>query len=178
MGMGNPLSPGTYYVGVINSGGTAPMTYTIASRGIGTNFSIPILDLPFTRAACPATVCPCARRLITKSPCRPISGTGNSAWPRPAAKPCSCCKRITCPTSLPAGSSPTLVNGGRALQKAGNEQYLLLPPAGQSVIPGGTYYVAVGQRRHESAFQLLWLELVRLHAHELRAAGLHQPWAM
>ena len=29
------------------------------------------------------------------------------------------------------------------MQKAGNEQYLLLPANGQSIIPAGTYYIAV-----------------------------------
>ncbi|MBU6411161.1 MAG: hypothetical protein KGR98_12310, partial [Verrucomicrobia bacterium] len=48
MGMGNPLQPGTYYAGVLNSGGSAPMSYTLVSRGIGTNMTIPIIPLTFT----------------------------------------------------------------------------------------------------------------------------------
>jgi hypothetical protein len=36
MGMGQPLEPGTYYIGVINSTGTNTMSYTL-SRGIGGN---------------------------------------------------------------------------------------------------------------------------------------------
>src|ERR1035437_10732041 len=33
--------------------------------------------------------------------------------------------------------------GGRKMQKAGNEQYLLMPYSGQSNIVAGTYYLAV-----------------------------------
>ena len=48
MGMGNPLQPGTYYVGVISSTGVNPISYTLVSRDIGTNMTIPIISLPFT----------------------------------------------------------------------------------------------------------------------------------
>ncbi len=48
MGMGNPLQPGTYYVGVISTTGVNPFSYTLSSRLVGTNLSIPILSLPFT----------------------------------------------------------------------------------------------------------------------------------
>ena len=39
MGMGNPLQAGTYYVGVVNTSGSTPMSYSLSSRGIGTNFT-------------------------------------------------------------------------------------------------------------------------------------------
>ena len=36
MGMGNPLEPGTYYIGVTGNGSdTVPLSYTLVSRGIG-----------------------------------------------------------------------------------------------------------------------------------------------
>ncbi len=47
LGMGNPLEPGLYYIGVIAGSGAAPLSYTLASRGIGTNLSIPIVNIPF-----------------------------------------------------------------------------------------------------------------------------------
>src|SRR5881394_1688637 len=43
MGMGNPLEPGNYYIGVLNGNGSGylnPMSYTLASRGIGVGFPI------------------------------------------------------------------------------------------------------------------------------------------
>src|SRR5204863_7143820 len=49
MGMGRPLEAGTYYVGVINSGSsTNSMAYTVLSRGIGTNFTIPVTQIAFS----------------------------------------------------------------------------------------------------------------------------------
>ena len=49
--MGNPLEPGTYYVGVRggqNPTDPNPISYTLVSRGIGTNYSIGFHDLAFT----------------------------------------------------------------------------------------------------------------------------------
>src|SRR5271156_3966299 len=38
-GMGNPLSPGTYYIGVYDYTGATPLSYTILSHGIGGGYS-------------------------------------------------------------------------------------------------------------------------------------------
>src|SRR4029077_5712812 len=48
MGMGNPLQPGNYYIGVVTTTGNTPINYTLTSRGIGTNMSIPVTSMPFT----------------------------------------------------------------------------------------------------------------------------------
>jgi len=48
MGLGLPLEPGTYYVGVTNANGTsAPMSYTLLSRGIGAGQSLPVTTVDF-----------------------------------------------------------------------------------------------------------------------------------
>ena len=48
MGMGRPLEPGTYYVGIKNNNSpSTTMNYTLRSRGIGAAYTIPIVDLPF-----------------------------------------------------------------------------------------------------------------------------------
>ena len=47
LSMGRPLEPGTYYVGVKDNNGTAPMSYTLQSRGIGTGLQIPVAPLAF-----------------------------------------------------------------------------------------------------------------------------------
>src|ERR1035441_7310018 len=41
------------------------------------------------------------------------------------------------------GYAPTYLYGGRKMQKAGNEQYLLMPSSGQSNLVAGTDYLAV-----------------------------------
>src|SRR5262249_30915215 len=46
-GIGNPLEPGTYYIGIMDPYYTS--SYTLQSRGIGvTNYTIRVQDLPFT----------------------------------------------------------------------------------------------------------------------------------
>ncbi len=141
MGMGNPLEPGLYYVGVINSGGSAPMTYTLVSRGIGTNFSIPILDLPYVGSVSSngLPVAEAAYYRVTVPPGQRnwklrLTPTGGEAM--------LMLQKDFLPNVAASDSSPATVAGGRELQKAGNEQYLLFPPAGQATIPGGTYYLA------------------------------------
>ncbi|MGC3957429.1 MAG: hypothetical protein QM813_05550 [Verrucomicrobiota bacterium] len=142
MGMGNPLSSGTYYIGVINSGSTAPMSYTLASRGIGTNFSIPILDLPFTGSVS-SNGLPVREAAYYKVTVPPNQRNWKLRLAPTSGEAMLMLQKDYLPNVAAGGSSPTTVNGGRAMQKAGNEQYLLLPNAGQAVIPGGTYYVAV-----------------------------------
>src|SRR5207249_112959 len=51
MGMGNPLEPGTYFVGVFVAQNAAAATYTVSSTGIGAGFLIPVVDLNFIGGA-------------------------------------------------------------------------------------------------------------------------------
>ena len=53
MGMGRPLAPGSYIVGVQNDTqvAAADATYTIESRGIGSSYLIPVTDLDFFSGA-------------------------------------------------------------------------------------------------------------------------------
>src|SRR5439155_20099606 len=52
-------------------------------------------------------------------------------------------QKAALPSVAAGGSPPTSLSGGRKMQKAGNEQYLLLPTAPQSSIVAGTYYLLV-----------------------------------
>ena len=148
MGMGNPLEPGDYYVGVLNGNATQsdpPMSYTLVSRGIGTNLSIPVNDLLFTngmatnlvlnarevayyRLTVPTNVPSWKMRLTT------VSGESLLMIQKDAL-----------PNVVAGQPNVTAFNlyGGRKMQKAGNEQYLELPLDGVSNIVSGTYYLAV-----------------------------------
>ena len=155
MGMGNPLQPGTYYVGVYDGYGGYADSYTLESRGIGiTNYSIPVLPLNWTNGVVTNTLAPREAAyyslvIPTNSPSwhvllAPTSGdaillaqkdylpnveavTGGS-YGGSAAYPAE------------YGLDPS---GGIKMQKVGNEHYLLLPENGQSSIPAGTYYLGV-----------------------------------
>ena len=143
MGMGNPLQAGTYYVGVISTTGANPISYTLLSRGIGTNFTIPIVNLPFTNgvvtnlalngreAAYYSIVVP------TNLPSWRLELGTNSG------ESLLMLQKDALPNVGAGGQAPTSLAGGRKMQKAGNEQYLLMPFSGQSNIVAGTYYLAV-----------------------------------
>ncbi len=47
LGMGEPLEPGIYFVGVYNESSDHPTSFRILSRGIGDGMSLPVTDLPF-----------------------------------------------------------------------------------------------------------------------------------
>lgn len=142
-GLGHPLEAGTYYVGVLNSGDTAT-SYTLSSLGVGAGFSKPVQDLPFQNG------------VVTGD----NLGAGDVAYYRvdvPAGTP-SWKVKLT-PTRgdvclvvqqgvLPNvdggwGSGVTERTGGKVMQKSGNEHLTLLPPAGETSLVAGTYYLAV-----------------------------------
>ena len=137
MGMGNPLQPGTYYVGVISSTGVNPINYTLVSRGIGTNMSIPIVNLPFTNGVVTTNLA--AREVAYYSIVVP---TNLPTWRLELATNSGESLLMLQKDALPnvaAGSyAPTYLYGGRKMQKPGNEQYLLMPYSNQSNIVAGT----------------------------------------
>ena len=143
MGMGNPLQAGTYYVGVMSSTGTTPFSYTLVSRGIGTNMTIPIVSLPFTNGVI-TNLTLNGREAAYYSVVVP---TNVPSWKVRLANLSGETDLSVQESALPnvdaGGSAPTYLYGGRKMQKAGNEQYVLLPASGQSNIVAGTYYLTV-----------------------------------
>src|SRR5262249_13926775 len=145
MGIGNPLEPGDYIIGVASGGGAGganPMSYTLASRGIGTGFTIPITPLAFVGTNIinnlqPRSVAYFQVDVPTNTPNWKISlstNTGDSLL---------VLQRGIIPNVTAASSAPTSLSGGRVVKKAGDEFYRLLPDANQSNILAGTYYLAV-----------------------------------
>jgi hypothetical protein len=141
MGMGQPLEPGTYYAGVFNSTPSNTLSYSILSRGIGPGLSLPVVDLAFTggsatnlnlgvreaayyRVNVPANVRGWKVRLTT------LSGEALLLSLKDAVP------------NVDVGRS-TVTLAGKAMQKAGNEHFVLLPQSTQTNFPGGTYYLAV-----------------------------------
>ncbi len=145
VGMGNPLEPGLYYVGVINYSGTAPMSYTIASRGIGTNQIIPLVDLPFNGVVTNTGLL--AREAAYY---RVVVPSNSPNWKLRLAPTDGDALLIVQKDFLPnVGAAYYYTTyqlaGGKVMRKPGNEHYLGLPPTGTlgTNIPAGTYYVAV-----------------------------------
>ncbi len=151
MGMGNPLEPGTYIVGVINSStsDTNVMRYTLVSRGIGSGLSIPVAPLAFTNGVAAINNLP-AREVAYFSIVVP---TNVPSWQVRLATNSGESSLILQKDSLPNidanGYPPYVVYGGREMQKFGHEHYLMLPPLGESNIVAGTYYAAVVSEGHD-----------------------------
>ena len=143
-GLGNPLAPGTYYVGILNAtADPAPMSYTLSSRGIGAGYSIPVNLLDYTNGS--AT--------ISNLPLREVAyfqvtiGTNCDSWKMHLATNSGEALLLVQKDALPnvaaAQSSPLTLNGGRMVQKAGDEEYVLFPAGTNASLPPGTYYLAV-----------------------------------
>jgi hypothetical protein len=145
MGMGRPMEPGTYYVGVNNNSGSGPLNYTVASRGIGVDYAIPVVDLPFdggtaTHPGLPPREAAYYRVVVpSNAPSWKVRMTALSGESMLVAL------HNSAPSVDSIASSGSVTNG-RGMQKLGNEQLLTLPySAGTNIYVSnpGTNYLAV-----------------------------------
>jgi hypothetical protein len=154
-GTSNSLVAGIYYVGVISSSGTSPFSYTLVSRGIGTNMTIPIVSLPFTNGVTTNLMLN-AREAAYYSVVVP---TNVPSWKVRLSNLSGETDLSVQENALPnvdaGGNASTSLDGGRKMQKAGNEQYVLLPAAGQSNIVAGTYYLLVASEGMNPSYPYL-----------------------
>ena len=143
MGMGNPLEPGTYYIGVASGSGGDPMSYQIVSRGIGTNLAISIQNLAFTNGVVSSNGLPAREAAYY----RVVVPTNVPSWEiglvATAGETLLALEKDTLPTAWAGQNYSSWLVGGRKLEKAGDEHYLLLPQSGQTNLLAGTYYLAV-----------------------------------
>ncbi len=142
MGMGRPLEPGRYYVGVLGSG-LGPVNCTLVSRGIGPGFAIPVTDLDFaggqtTIASLPAREAAYFRVTIPSNA---------ASWKVELAGTSGESLLIALQNALPnvgaLYNTSATNSGGRKMQKLGDEEFLLLPGPGRSRLTPGAYYLAV-----------------------------------
>ena len=139
MGMGRPLEPGTYYVGIRNFAVPGGAAYTIVSRGIGNNYSIPVIDLPFAGAVV-TNLSLTAREAAYY---QVIVPPGAASWHAKLTSLSGESLLLTLTNSLPSVVSGRLTSFGKAMQKTGNEHYVFLPQNGQISLAPGTNFLAV-----------------------------------
>jgi hypothetical protein len=137
MGMSQPLEAGTYYVGVIDVGGSNAMSYTVSSRGIGAGFTIPINDVEYNGGIATATLNPREAAYY-----RVQIATNTPSWKVRLQATSGEVMLVVLTNHVPNIDSGRL-GYGKLMQKIDNEHYVLLPPSGKASIPAGTYYVAV-----------------------------------
>lgn len=147
VGMGNPLEPGTYYVGILNGYGSGyldPMSYTLVSRGIGTNVAIPIADLAWSNGVVSASGLAARAANYYRVEVPSNAPSWKVKLTATAGESLLLIQRSSLPSTAADGSAPApALQGGKKMQKAGDEFYLMLPDNGQSDITAGTYYLAV-----------------------------------
>jgi hypothetical protein len=143
MGMGKPLEAGSYYIGV--GGGTinaGPMSYTLVSRGIGNGYTIPIVDLAFDGGT--STNFGLAPRHAAYF--RVVVPEASKSWKLKVTGISGEFMLVGLRDHLPNVEyfDPTRsITLGKSMQKAGSEQFLLLPAAGETNLPASTNYFAV-----------------------------------
>jgi hypothetical protein len=144
--MGNPLEPGNYVVGVTtgtNGPGPNPMSYTLVSRGIGTNYSIPITPLTYWGGQGSSTSTPPREAVYY----RVDVPTDSPSWQVHLDPTIGEALLLIRKDGLPnfgAGVTNAVTNlAGCKLQKVGDEQFVLLPAPPSNTIPAGTYYLGV-----------------------------------
>jgi len=116
------------------------MNYTLISRGIGTNLSLPVTDLDFSGGS--VTISNLSPREAAYF--RVQVPTNTPSWKIKLAPNVGEAMLIVLSNRVPNVDSGRLSGNfnGKFMQKAGNEHYLLLPLVGQTNIVPGTYYLA------------------------------------
>ena len=143
-GMGRPLEPGTYYVGVRNDG-TEPAAYSLQSRGIGSGLAIPVTTLGFASDS-KATGTLSARDLAVFKVAVPA---GASHWSLRLAPTAGELMMAVLKGTVPSDGGYNYREpysewtAGVRVQKTGTEYLSLFPPEGSTTLPAGDYYVAV-----------------------------------
>ena len=146
MGVGNPLSPGTYFIGVYDANDTS--SYTLVSRGIAlSNYSIPVHSLGFVGSA-NGTNLPAREAAYYQVMVPSNSPSWRLKLTPTVGEALLAVQQDIVPNIESGGSADYQVYhgvpiGGFKAQKEGHDHYLLLPPTGQTTIPAGTYYVGV-----------------------------------
>jgi hypothetical protein len=161
-GMGGPLEPGIYYVGISGNGTTTPLSYTLQSRGIGdgvtgcggSGCSITVRDLPFAGGSDTATIANPREAVYY----RVTVPAGAKSWslnmaPQTGHESMMKIARGGLPNSGNYSTNASSASpGGTKRQKDGRELFYLYPTYPQTTLAGGTYYVAVVSEGQNPAY--------------------------
>ncbi len=139
LGMGQPLEPGTYYVGVYNPNWPQPASYTLRSRGIGDGFIIPVVDVPFTGGT---------RTNLDVTPreaayYRVVVPANARSWRGKVTATAGESVLVQLTGSVPGTTSGRGSNLGKAMQKTGDEHFIHLPLTPATTFAASTNYFAV-----------------------------------
>jgi large repetitive protein len=149
MGLGSPLEPGTYYVGVSQNGGsdTTPLSYTLESRGIGlagSSYPVKVQDLDFAGGVANGTSL-APREAGWYRVVVPADSTSWSLNLVPTqGEALLAVRQGRLPNTMAGWNSDDAYRyPGAKRQKSGSDYFYKYPPNGNTAISAGEYYVAV-----------------------------------
>lgn len=142
-GMGNVLAPGIYQVGVFNTSGDAPTSYSILSRGIGSGQSIPVHELAFTGGGFDSGSLASREAVYF----RVVVPEGAAGWKLrmvpTAGDAMMVVKAGTLPSTFNQAAAGTLEFSGARVSNPRGETFVVLPSQGATSIAGGVHHIAV-----------------------------------
>lgn len=159
LGMGRPLQPGTYYVGVYNYSAGETTGYTLESSGIGDGQTIPIHELPYAGGD-PSSIVDLNPRdaVYYKVTIPENTPSWEFTLDATVGEMMAVIRRGTIPDFGAQTSSQTTEQVQASLgtlevevQKTGSERFVLLPPTGTSSVLPGDYYIAAISEGFEPA---------------------------
>ncbi|MDQ8208167.1 hypothetical protein QEH52_11650, partial [Coraliomargarita sp. SDUM461003] len=156
LSMGNPLEPGTYYVGVYNQSTTEGSSFTLQSRGIGSGMSLDVIDVTPGADVVVNGLGASEPAFFKFELASPVSGWQfelDFGAASPNGEGMLVLREGWLPNTYRDGESSTSpfnsasysgqLTSQTVLEIEGQERFTLLPYNGESEIPAGTYYAAV-----------------------------------
>jgi large repetitive protein len=151
---GRPLVPGTYIVGIYNTGAdpitgvaNTPAAYTIESRGIGAGQAIPVGDVDFAAGSSVAVTNLAPREAAYfKTTVPPNTPRWEFTLSPTAGEAMVAVRRNAIPdfnTVYNGNMQDPSASRQMEMQRTGGERYSLLPENNQDFITPGDYYIAV-----------------------------------
>lgn len=147
MAKDRPLEPGNYLIGFYNPSSKVASGFTFESRTIGTEGDYPVTDIDFDGGSVPITELQ-ARGVAYFKVSVPVDvPSWNVQLENVSGESMLYIRKDYVPTWTQAGSSvyspDVSIDKVVKLQKLGDEHYTLLPDDGETLIPGGDYYLMV-----------------------------------
>ena len=156
MSMGNPLEPGTYYIGVYNQDYSEDCAFTLQSRGIGSGMSLDVVDVTPGSDAIVNGLEPREPAFFKFELAAPVTGWQfelDFGATTPNGEGMLLLRKDWLPNTYAYGDSNNSpfnqasqagqLTNQTELKIQGQERMTLLPYNGETEIPAGTYYVAV-----------------------------------